>query len=124
MDKFPKLKSYAGKIIFHLIKRKSIGKRQDEIAEIGIDEKHQLYIKPKKEKFSLIYRTATEVHWDMEKLFLYSPEPREWDYCTWYEHIVRVVDTECNCSLVLTNRTIWRNIDNKLKKQIMNRASF
>jgi hypothetical protein len=49
----------------------------DEIIEIGIDNLQRLYIKPKKVKFTLIYRTATQVHWDSEKLFLYSPKPNE-----------------------------------------------
>lgn len=45
----------------------------DKILEIGIDDKERLFIKPDKERFTLIYRTATEVHWDNNGLFLYSP---------------------------------------------------
>lgn len=37
---------------------------QDDIIEIGIDKSDRLYIKPKTEKFSMIYRSAAEVHWD------------------------------------------------------------
>lgn len=47
----------------------------DEIIEIGIDDLVRLYIKPKIQKFTLIYRTATEVHWDAKNGFLYSPKP-------------------------------------------------
>lgn len=32
-----------------------------KIIEIGIDDKEQLFIKPDKERFTLIYRTATDV---------------------------------------------------------------
>jgi len=49
----------------------------DKILEIGIDHKERLFIKPGKERFTLIYRTASEVHWDSNGLFLYSPKPRE-----------------------------------------------
>lgn len=49
----------------------------DKILEIGIDNKERLFIKPDKERFSLIYRTATEVHWDNNGLFLYSPKPKD-----------------------------------------------
>tara|TARA_R110002033_G_scaffold68520_1_gene119736 strand:+ start:376 stop:534 length:159 start_codon:yes stop_codon:yes gene_type:complete len=49
----------------------------DKILEIGIDDKERLFIKPEKERFTLIYRTATDVHWDNKGLFLYSPKPRE-----------------------------------------------
>lgn len=117
--RFPKLKNYVGRIIFDQIKNKEIGKRQDEIIEVGIDKNERLFIRPKNECFTLIYRTATEVHWDEKELFLYSPKPREWNYYDWFRHIIDVTDKECNCKLVLTHRTIWTNIENELKKQII-----
>ncbi len=75
--KYPKLKLYVGRIVLDQIKSKIIKKRQDEIIEVGIDKNERLFIRPKNEHFSLIYRTATEVHWDEKKIFLYSPKPRE-----------------------------------------------
>lgn len=91
----------------------------DKILEIGIDEKERLIIKPDKEHFTLIYRTATEVHWDNNGLFLYSPKPREWTYFDWFRHITRVTEMECNCKLILTNETKWTNIFDELKRQII-----
>lgn len=117
--KFPKLKLYVGKIILDQIKTKTIGERQDEIIEVGIDKNERLFIRPKRESFLLIYRTATEVHWDAKELILYSPKPREWNYYSWYRHIIDVLHKECNAKLILTHRTIWTNIDNDLKKQII-----
>lgn len=117
--RFPNLQSYVGRIIFNQISYKVIGKQQDEISEIGIDEKEGLYIKPKNEQFPLIYRTATEVNWDEKGLVLYSPKPRDWSYYDWYTHIISVTDKECNCKLILTARTTWTNIDAQLKKQII-----
>jgi len=116
---FPKLKLYIGRLIFDQINKKVLGKRQDEIIEIGIDEKDRLFIKPKIERFTLIYRTTTEVHWDDKGLFLYSPKPREWSYFDWYMQITSVTEKECNCKLLLTPRTTWTNIPNDLKKQII-----
>lgn len=117
--RFPKLKNYVGRIIFDQIKTKEIGKRLDEIIEVGIDKNERLFIRPKNERFTLIYRTATEVHWDEKESFLYSPKPREWSYYDWFSHIINVTDKECNSKLVLTHRTIWTNIGNDLKKQII-----
>lgn len=117
--KFPKLKNYVGRIIFDQIRTKEIGKRQDEIIEVGIDKDERLFIRPKSERFALIYRTATEVNWDEKELFLYSPKPREWSYYDWFRHIIDVANKECNSKLVLTHRTIWTNIDLNLKKQII-----
>ena len=117
--RFPKLRDYLGRIIFDLIKTKAIGERLDEIIEVGIDENERLFIKPKNESFTLIYRTSTEVHWDGKGFFLYSPKPREWSYYDWYRHITNVTEKECNCKLMLTPRTTWTNIPYDLKKQII-----
>jgi len=92
----------------------------DQILELGIDNIERLYIKPAREKFTLIYRTATEVHWDNKGHFLYSPKPREWTYFDWYKHIIRVAQNECRCKLILTNKTIWVNITEDLREQIIN----
>jgi hypothetical protein len=91
----------------------------DKIIEVGIDNKERLFIKPDKEVFTLIYRTATEVHWENKEQFLYSPKPREWTYLDWFKHILSVTETECNCKLVLTENTKWTNISEELKRQII-----
>lgn len=117
--KFPKLKTYVGRIIFDQIKIKEIGKNQDEIIEIGIDNNERLFIRPKSERFTLVYRTATEVHWDEKEQFLYSPKPRECTYYDWFKHILTVADKEYNCKLFLTHRTDWTNIEDEIKNQII-----
>lgn len=91
----------------------------DTILEIGIDDKKRLYVKPKQRSFKLIYRTATEVHWDNNELFLYSPKPREWTYFHWFRQITAVTETECSCKLILTDETKWINISDELKLQII-----
>lgn len=117
--KFPNLKLYIGRIIFDQLQTKAIGQILDEIIEVGIDKNEQLFVRPKRERFTLIYRTATEVHWDEKELFLFSPKPREWSYFDWYRHIIEVANKECNIKLILTHRTIWTNVENELKKQII-----
>ena len=89
----------------------------DNIIEIGIDNMERLYIKPEQTKFTLIYRTATEVHWDNKSLFLYSPKPKDWTYLQWYKHIINVAE-DCNCKLIITEKTKWKNIPEELKSEI------
>jgi hypothetical protein len=115
----PKLNRYVGRLIFDKVKIKIKGLDIDEITEIAIDKNERLLIKPKNTRFTLIYRTATEVHWDEKLLSLYSPKPREWTYLNWYQHIINVAEVECNTKLMLTTRTVWTNITNELKKQII-----
>ena len=119
----PKLNRYVGRIIMDKIKLKIIGQTIDEITEIGIDENERLIIKPKNIKFTLIYRTATEVHWDEKLLALYSPKPREHSYYEWYRHIIDVAEKECNTKLILTARTNWTNIPNELKQEIIKKRT-
>lgn len=92
----------------------------DHILEIGIDDKERLYIKPATMRFTLIYTTATGVHWDDKGLFLYSPKPGKWEYFDWYKHIMNVVKDECNCELVLTEQIVWSNITDELRERISN----
>ena len=114
-----KLENYIGGLIFRKIKIKTIGLCLDEISEIAIDEKERLIIKPLKIKFELIYRTATEVHWDESILSLYSPKPREHSYLDWFNHIIGVARNECNAKLIVTTRTKWTNINDELRKEII-----
>ena len=90
--------------------------KQDNISEIFIDETERLCIKPEKEKFTGIYRTAMEVHWDDRGQFLYSP--REWSYLDWYKHIVSTAKNECGCQLRISADTKWSGIPEELREGI------
>jgi len=90
----------------------------DNIQEIGIDDTERLYIIPEHEKFTLIYRSAAEVHWDSNRRCLYSPKPREWSYYDWYRHIITVVEDEYACKLLLSKNTRFIDIHESLKNQI------
>ncbi|MDR6942087.1 hypothetical protein [Mucilaginibacter pocheonensis] len=90
----------------------------DNIIEVGINTDGQLYLKPYKEKFPLIWRSASEVHWNDKEHHLYSPKPREWSYLDWYKHIVTIVKDEYGCELVITGHTSWSDIPDDLKGDI------
>ena len=92
--------------------------QKDKITKIEIDNSGRLHVKPEKAKFIMIYRTATEVHWDDKKLTLYSPKPRDWSYLDWYRHITEIAETECSVKLELTDNTDWINIPIELKNEI------
>jgi hypothetical protein len=94
--------------------------KTDCIEYIEIDGQQRLHIKPEFEKFTLIYRTATEVHWDNKKMTLYSPKPRDWSYFYWFKHITWVSENECSVTLILTDKTEWINIPIELKNEITN----
>lgn len=95
-----------------------IGNRKEQIKEIGIDNSDRLYIVPAKQNFSMIWRSAAEVHWNPDKKCLYSPKPREWSYYKWYCHIISMVKIDYSCKLYVSENTIWTNIPQSLKDQI------
>ena len=92
--------------------------KADNISNISIDDLGRLCVFPEKQKFTLIWRSATEVHWDNSG-FLYSPKPREWSYFDWYRHIISVIKVEECCILSITNNTEFTNISHSLKDQIL-----
>jgi hypothetical protein len=92
---------------------------EDHILEIGINSSGQLYFKPEKERFTMIWRSATEVHWNEKEHLLYSPKPREWSYLDWYKHIVSVIQDEYECILKVNTNTIWTHVPDNLKEQII-----
>ncbi|WP_400073378.1 hypothetical protein [Zobellia russellii] len=91
---------------------------RDKILFVEIDEKGKLNIRPYSTTYPMIYRSATEVHWDKDKKTLYSPKPTDWSYLEWYLHILSVIKTECSVILELTDKTEWVNIGNELRAEI------
>ncbi|MEP7322762.1 MAG: hypothetical protein ABI761_12625 [Saprospiraceae bacterium] len=94
--------------------------KKDDIIEIGIDHLDRLFIIPAHQHFEYIYRSAAEVGWDDKGNFLFSPKPREWSYFDWYKHIVTIVKTEYGCTLLIKPQTLFSNISDELKEQILN----
>ena len=91
---------------------------KDFIVIIEIDNEGQLHLITSKVTIPMIYRTATEVHWNPNKHSLYSPRPRDWTYKMWFDHILNVGEKECNCKLERTVNTKWVNIPPELKEEI------
>ena len=89
--------------------------RTDTIEAVGIDEGGSLWVKPAAATFPLIYREAMEVHWDAERLRLYSPKPRDWSYCAWFTKI-KDAAREQGVELQLGPATMWSGIDPELKQ--------
>lgn len=93
--------------------------KRDVIKKVEIDALGRLNISPGDQKYTQIYRTATQVHWDPQNQTLYSPEPSDWTYVDWYNHIIKVAHEECFCELSLTNETVWINVPENIKNEII-----
>jgi Integron Cassette Protein Hfx_Cass5 len=93
----------------------------DVIEALGIDEGGSLWVRPATATFPFIYREAMEVHWDAQRLCLYSPKPREWSYTAWFRQI-RNAAREQGVDLRLGPATTWNGIDPELQKAFANGA--
>ena len=90
---------------------------QDIIELIEISSDGKLIVKPKLSSFPMIYRSASEVRWDLKNNYLYSPKPKEWKYIDWFINIIKTVN-DSSVDLKISNSTQWKNIPLDLKIQI------
>jgi hypothetical protein len=90
----------------------------DVIEAVGIDERGSLWVRPATATFPFIYREAMEVHWDAERLRLYSPKPREWSYVAWFKRI-KDAAREQGFDLKLEPSTSWLGIDADLQQAMI-----
>lgn len=91
---------------------------RDEITEVEIDSEGRLRIRPLKENLPHIWRAAMEVHWDPASRTLYSPQPREWTYATWFQRLIAAAADECGVQLSLSPSTQWSNVPLALRSEI------
>lgn len=108
------------KEFYNLIEQMIRGTKVDVIEKIGIDENNRLYIKPTMDKFPLMHRIDMRIHCNSSEQRLLATEPEGLTYLDSYQHIIHGVKKEYNCILRLTDATIWENIDDELKEQILN----
>ena len=91
--------------------------RTDRIEALGIDEGGSLWVKPATATFPYVYREAMEVHWDAERLCLYSPRPRQGSFVAWFNQI-RDAARQQGVELELGPKTSWTGIAPDLQRAI------
>jgi hypothetical protein len=89
----------------------------DSIAEIGIDEKRQLFARPSTARFPYIYREALDIHWEPKGDYLYATEPSDWNYLECFQHIIGAAAVQ-RYDLHLAPSTAWSNVPAELSAQI------
>ena len=113
---------FAFKFRHHVLNYKGLFDRKidkDNIIEIGIDEKIGIYVKPETVKFPFIWRSASSIHWDDKEHILCTTNQSGWTHLQWYKQIIGAVLDEYGYELILTDKTIWTNIPDNLKLDII-----
>ncbi|MCX7098912.1 MAG: hypothetical protein NTV43_13500 [Methylococcales bacterium] len=98
--------------------------KSDKIVLIRIDAKNRVCITPEKADFTHIYRAAMAVQWDLNGKFLYSSVPQEWSHIQWFKQIITAASDEYGCQLVITENTIWENVDDTTKEEMCKFANL
>ena len=89
----------------------------DSIAEVGIDEKRQLFARPSTAAFPYIYREAVDIHWEPNRAYLHATEPRDWTYLQCFQAIIGAAALQ-GYDLQLTTSTAWTNVPEDLRLEI------
>jgi hypothetical protein len=92
--------------------------RTDVIEAVGVEDDGSLWVKPAAATFPYIYREAMEIHWDAERLRLYTPKPRQWSHVDWFKQIRNAARLQ-GVRLTLEQTTSWLNVDADLQQAIM-----
>ena len=92
--------------------------RQEQIAEVRIDDLHRLFLRPVETTFDKIYRAAMGVDWDEEAQALVGPAPREIGHSRWFEHILAAAADEYGVALTLGPHTVWTNVSPDVRRDM------
>ncbi len=117
--RYPRLRSYPGYRIFQRLKAKDTGIRFMEIVEVGINNQGQFFIRPNDASFDTINTIAPALQWHIESKMLYVPEPGPWPPLGWFRYIIKMCKRGYQCHLELTETTVWVNISDELKQQML-----
>ena len=91
------------------------------IKRIAIDKNGILSVTPQKGSFDMIYRAAMSVRWYIDGRYLYfvTPISCESDILKFYNFILMAVLDEYGKILKPDNRTIYENINENIKAEIV-----
>ena len=70
--------------------------------------------------YQYIYREAAGVYWDQENHGFKSTELKDWSCARWFFHIVDAVKSGLGVELKLSNASVWQNIPEQDKTEIIN----
>ena len=90
----------------------------ENIVEIGITEKNELFIRPAETAFTLIYREAAGINWDKDLKALVGEPKRDMSFTFWFLHILLTVKN-LGFNLQITDDTRWKCITEEDKNSIL-----
>ena len=97
--------------------------REEAIAEIGLDGKRRVFVRPASGDCEHVYRAGMEVNWDQSSRRLSHPRPpRDWTPVDWFQQIVAAVADEYGVRLMLTADTALVEVPNDIQSAMKTAA--
>jgi hypothetical protein len=93
--------------------------REEQISEVAIDDSGRMLLKPSDTLFGDLHTAgAWGFRWDEPTQSLAIPQPREWTYCDWFDHVVKIIGSEYGVELKLTPQTRWTSVPSSVRGEI------
>ena len=92
-----------------------------QIQQVELDERDSLVVVPEKtnsENFQFIWRDASGVRWDEDRLCFYAWEPEKWEKANFFRQVVLAVKNELGIKLQINRNTKWTNVPIEIREQI------
>ena len=88
------------------------------IAEGGIDQAGNVFVRPANCDFEHVYRAGMAIYWDRSTRALSSLAPAGSSPAQWFRQIIEAVASEYGVRLHLTDRTVWSNLPADVRAEI------
>ena len=89
------------------------------IAEVTIDRDGRMLLKPADTLFDDLHMAgAWGFRWDAPTQSLAIPQPREWTYRDWFDHVVKIISSQYGVLLKLSPQTRWTSVPSSVRDEI------
>jgi len=89
------------------------------ISGVTIDGTGRMLLKPAETLFNDLHMAgAWGFRWDEPTQSLAIPQPKEWAYRDWFEHVVKIIGSQYGVHLVVGPQTRWTSVPSTVRDEI------
>jgi hypothetical protein len=93
--------------------------REELIADVALDDAGRLLLKPAETSFDNLHMAgAWGFRWDAPTSSLAIPQPRNWTYRDWFEHVVKIIGSQYGVHLKVGPDTRWTDVPSSVRDEI------
>jgi hypothetical protein len=93
--------------------------REELISEVTIDGAGRMLLRPADTLFDDLHMAgAWSFRWDQPTQSLAIPQPREWTYRDWFDHVVDIIGSQYGVHLKIGPQTRWTSVPPSVRDEI------